>query len=1440
MVLSLRVPVTAADTVLLTYLAVDGRNNLRDTTGNEVESFTDDPVTHETPYSDVRVSSARLVGTTLTVTFGEAVSSADQSTARAFRGLTEAFSVIGILDRGYAHPEAVTVSGTTVTLTLNSVTPGDRNNVRLSYDPEWTDTPLLDADGNPVAHFADQPVDYATGGRPVLERAEVVAHGAGREQTTLRLTFDKVLDGASRPAGSAFGVYVSDPKTEDQGRFRATGTASILGADVEVTLPTGVDQASGVSVFYDKPDTSPLQDGTHNEVADFQERTAAVLDRQSPAYVSGSVTGRRVTLHFDEVLDDRFVPARGDFAVTVEGSGRGVDTVGFSGSAITLSLASATAAGQSVTASYTPGQYPIRDLAANEAAGFASEALTNLGASDPGAPTLATAAAFGTTVTLTFSQPLDASAVPAPEVFGFWHVPAEDGRSGHVAAAVSVRGNDVVLDLNGQVYPCASGVTVRYEKPDTNALRNLFGTEADGFTGSDAELLTNRRAGKCAEWRMQGQVSGDTLMMGMGRALRADSKLPGRAFRVTATPPHGSARAIEGTGTARIDGETVSVTLASPVAPDETATMSYRRPSGEAGLLDTSGSQLADFGPEPVENTVPAPEPAPNSPATGAPTIAGTARVGETLTASTAGIADADGLTGATFAYQWLSNSGGADADIAGATGASYTLADAQTGRRVKVRVAFTDDAGHVESLTSVATAAVVRRPLTARFVGVPAEHDGKRAFSFELRFSENFPGRLSYKVFKDHALKVTNGRAIGVKRAAAHQNQRWTITVRPWSFEDVTVTLAAATDCEAPGSVCTEAGRKLSNTVTATVQGPPLLSVADAEAREGEGAAVEFAVTLSRAASGTVTVNYATADGTAKAGEDYTATSGTLTFALGEREKAVAVPLLDDALDEGEETFLLRLSNATGAVISDRVATGTIVNAESAAEDVALALRAHGGGPCDGGGLGPSCRPAHGRAGDGGRAARRACADGGPCGADAGADCGRGYAGRPGGAGAREGGQIRGGPRIGSGAGGAGLGLRGPPTLDSAPAREISGRELLLGSAFHLAREGDGAGPGLAAWGRVTVGGFDGEAPADDGNVGIDGEVTTGILGADAAWDRLLAGVAVSVSEGEGTFDQPGVDSGTIESTLTTVSPYARAMVSDRVSVWGLAGFGIGDMTVVQAANDRGQPERVTRTDIGMRLAALGGRGALMQANEAGGLDLALEADAFYVETESEAISNEGGTMANASRVRLALEGSRAFQVGGGTLTPGLELGLRHDGGDAETGTGVELGGRVAYADPETGLSVEARVRALVAHEDSNYREWGASGAVRLAPGERGRGLSFSLAPTWGRASSGVDRLWSARDARGLAPGETFEPERRLEGEIGYGLGLFGDRFTGTPNLGLGFSDSARDWRVGWRLTPAVPGNAGFQLSLDAMRRESANDAAPEHAIGLELGVRW
>ena len=95
---------------------------------------------------------------------------------------------------------------------------------------------------------------------------------------------------------------------------------------------------------------------------------------------------------------------------------------------------------------------------------------------------------------------------------------------------------------------------------------------------------------------------------------------------------------------------------------------------------------------------------------TGAPTVSGTARVGQRVTASTSAISDADGLQNATFTFQWIRNDGSADTDIPGATGSSHTLADADLGKTVKVRVSFTDDAGNDEALTSAPTGSVEAR----------------------------------------------------------------------------------------------------------------------------------------------------------------------------------------------------------------------------------------------------------------------------------------------------------------------------------------------------------------------------------------------------------------------------------------------------------------------------------------------------------------------------------------------------------------------------------------------------------------------------------------------------------------------------------------------------------------------------------------------------------
>ena len=214
----------------------------------------------------------------------------------------------------------------------------------------------------------------------------------------------------------------------------------------------------------------------------------------------------------------------------------------------------------------------------------------------------------------------------------------------------------------------------------------------------------------------------------------------------------------------------------------------------------------------------------PNSAATGAPTISGTAQVGQMLNASTSNISDSDGLANATFTYQWLAD----DTDITDATGSTYTLTAADEGKTIEVQVTFTDDAGNDESLTSAATVAVASAPtpLTAAIHDAPESHDGEKNFTFELRFSEDLNEDFSYKTLRDHAFTVKKGTVVGARRLDGDSdtpNIRWEVSVSPDSNADITVELPATTDCNAQGAICAEDGTMLSSPLKFTVKGPPL-----------------------------------------------------------------------------------------------------------------------------------------------------------------------------------------------------------------------------------------------------------------------------------------------------------------------------------------------------------------------------------------------------------------------------------------------------------------------------------------------------------------------------------------------------------------------------------------------------------------------------------------
>ena len=256
------------------------------------------------------------------------------------------------------------------------------------------------------------------------------------------------------------------------------------------------------------------------------------------------------------------------------------------------------------------------------------------------------------------------------------------------------------------------------------------------------------------------------------------------------------------------------------VEPDSDADVTIVLPATSdcsvQGAVCTGGGKKLSAG---VELTVPGPaqqQQQQNSEATGAPTISGTLRVGETLTASTSGIADADGLDNASFSYQWIRD----DADIAGETARTFDLTDDDVGRTIKVRVTFTDNADNEETLTSAATGVVAPRPaMTASIQGQPSSHDGQADFTFELHFSEELP--VSYLTLRDHAFTVTSGTVIGAQRLTQGSNVGWRITVTPGSDADVAVVLPVTTDCDASGAICTGDGRMLSNRNEFTVSGP-------------------------------------------------------------------------------------------------------------------------------------------------------------------------------------------------------------------------------------------------------------------------------------------------------------------------------------------------------------------------------------------------------------------------------------------------------------------------------------------------------------------------------------------------------------------------------------------------------------------------------------------
>ena len=1326
----------------------------------------------------------------------------------------------------------------------------------VAYTP-GTDA-VMDPAGNAVAAFTEEFVDIG-GGQPAMRGARVAG-------STLELDMVQPLDPGSVPAPSAFALWETDLDTgETTLRKLSNHVVSVLlnNEKVLLRLYEPVYPCAGERVFrvsYTVPSTGKLQKpggwGAESWTANkwkgqLLDFALAVNTRHGRCadWLAGTYMGSVILESRRAFARDRGAPQPAWFTVKASGGPVTVTGAAFATDepkVLKLSLSREFAADETVTVSYRrpAGESGLWDVDGNQLKDVVDWPVARTEAGPPEVTGVALVSEAGDDATyalgetirvrLTFSAAVDVDTSGGSPRLKIDMDPAHWGEQWAVYETGSGTDSLTFAYTVAQPNESTEGIAVL---ADTLALNG--GAIRSAATETDAELghagLDHDPAHKVA-WRQAPPAPAVTGVALASRPATGDTYGAGETLRVTLTfdeavdvsgapqlaidmdPASWGTKQAAYEGGSGTDSLTFAYTVAQPNESAQGVAVTANTLALNGGTIRSAASAAdadlahAGLGHDPAHKVDWQQAP----PDTTAPAVV-SAEVDRTRATVTFD-EDLAPIDADTLVYFWQVESPGviqhpARMSVSGRTVTMHLTTAVGAGQRVAVvhePSGIGDAAGNrVPYFNVVAQNLAVDRPAVTAVALASRPASGDTYASGEtIRLTVTFDEAVD--VTGTPRLKIDMDPAHWGEKAAAYDSGSGTqalafaYTVVEPNVSTRGIALVANTLTLNGGAIRAAASQADANLAHAglghdpahKVDWRPELSVADATAREGTDAAVGFEVSLSRAASGSVTVDYATADGTATAGEDYTAVSGTLAFTAGEQTKTIAVPLLDDVIDEGEETFTLRLSNAQGARITDGEATGTIENDD----------------------LMPKAWTARF-----GRVVASHLVDA--------LDARLEQA-------SSESYLQLGGHRLG-----------GAPEVPEETARRLSPqlslwdeaeaadpvghsttfKELLLASAFRLVSDdGDAAGgPRLSAWGRVATSGFDGR----EDTLTLDGTVTTATLGVDGMWNRWLTGVLLAYSEGDGSYSQADVGSGDVASSLTSVHPYVAYTLSNRLRLWGMVGYGSGALELRPA--DR----RALDTDLSMTMGALGVRGRLLDPAQRSGLDLALRSDVLWMVMDSAAADSLAASEAEVGRLRLVLEGSRPVALaGGGSFTPALEVGLRVDGGDAETGTGLEVGGSLRYATP-WGLSIEASVRGLLAHEDSDYREWGASGALRFDPGQQGKGLTASITPTWGSTASGMSRLWNPTGAQGLAAGDALAPAAtsRLDAELGYGLVTLRGRGLLTPYARVALAESAHQaWHLGTRLALAE----SLNLSLEASRRAVEGQAAAhELALRANLG---
>ncbi len=237
----------------------------------------------------------------------------------------------------------------------------------------------------------------------------------------------------------------------------------------------------------------------------------------------------------------------------------------------------------------------------------------------------------------------------------------------------------------------------------------------------------------------------------------------------------------------------------------------------------------------------------------------------------------------------------------------------------------------------------------------------------------------------------------------------------------------------------------------------------------------------------------------------------------------------------------------------------------------------------------------------------------------------------------------------------------------------------------------------------------------------------------------------------------------------------------------------------------------------------------------------LSSTADVLTLKTNSEDVDGLESSESSVSRLRVGLEATRPFPLSNGTsLLPSMEMGIRQDGGDAETGYGLDLGAGILWSDPERGISGELRGRTLLTHTEEEFQEQGLSLSFSWEPNPSNRGPSLSMGHTMGAAATGgMDALLNPITMEGLDA--VPSSGHQFEAELAYGFSAYNDRLTLTPAVVLALSPTSRNYSFLWSLAPYADQLQGepWELSLAGERQEQVSSpSSVDHSLELTFST--